>query len=382
MIRFKNISLWFVFVFLILNILLVSTGNSHLYKGLSLTYLKGKSGPTIYDQDYFPSDTVFKSKNEFSFFKNKENYNLPKPFITYLDSLETSSFIIVKNDSIVSENYFGKHQESTLSNSFSAAKSITSLLIGIAVKKGYIESIDDSISKYIPEWKYEPRGNVTIRNVLQMSSGLKWIESQKNPFSDNAKAYYGNNLNQLIESTMTVDSEQGEKHDYKSGNTQILAMIIENSSNMSLDVFTGRFLWSKIGCSMNGVWNKDREEGNIKSYCCFYANSMDLAKIGRLVLQNGRWNNEQLIDNKYFKEMISPANYSKDSANYYGLHWWLIPEENVVYARGIQGQYIIVDYNNNSIIVRTGSKRIDPINGVGHPQEITRYISEAKKISN
>ncbi len=217
-----------------------------------------------------------------------------------------------------------------------------------------------------------------------MSSGLHWKESGANPFSHNAKAYYGSELKALINS-LEYEKAPGQYFEYKSGNSQVLAMILEEATGMNVSKFANLYLWNRIKASSNAYWSLDQENGIEKAYCCFYATSTDFAKIGQLMLHNGILNGDTILTESYVKEATQPANVLKVDGSVnkdYGLHWWVIDGYkgfSGFYARGILGQYIIVLPELDIIIVRTGHKRL-PKDDVYHPNDLYLYLDIVKEL--
>jgi CubicO group peptidase (beta-lactamase class C family) len=192
----------------------------------------------------------------------------------------------MRNDTILFEKYWGEHDENTVSNTFSTAKSVVGLLIGIAIEEGYIGGLDESASLYIPEFDNGELRPITIRHLLTMSPGLNWHESGGNPFSDNAEAYYGKELTKKVLSQKPI-RKSGEVYEYISSSTQLLTMILEKATGKNLSTYFGEKIWSKIGTGNQAFWSMDKEDGIEKGYCCLYATTRDFAKIGLLIQQNG-----------------------------------------------------------------------------------------------
>lgn len=392
---FKKISKrFFQFLALILilaNLFIILSGRFYLYKGVFNTYFKGRTGPSIYDKDIFAFSTIDKAEKTIHWnVKSSSKLNLEDE--KWLNSLKTSSLLIVKNDSIVLEKYWNGHTKNTVSNSFSAAKTIVSLLIGIALEEGKLKSLDESVSNYIPSFKDDGKEVITIRYLLMMSSGLDWEESGKNPLSENAESYYGTDLWGLVNRQKLV-TKPGEKFNYQSGNSQLLGFIIKKATGKSVSEYAEEKIWRKINTENNAFWTLDRENGAEKSFCCLYGTTRDFARIGKLILQKGSWNNKQIISEKYMDDMFHACKMKTDEGieNYrYGLHIWTYfgGENPVYYCRGILGQYIITVPNENLIIVRTGEERMKNVvkssnkYKIGHPEDLFKYLDLANKILN
>src|SRR5690606_12508667 len=144
--------------------------------------------------------------------------NAVLPFESYLEENETVAFMVIQNDTILYENYWDNYSESSIVPSFSMAKSVTSILIGCAIDEGYIKSVDEPFTNYIPELIESGFEKVTIEHVLQMTSGVKFDEGYFNPFGDVATFYYGTNLRKAVRK-MKLKAEPEQKFEYMSGNT-------------------------------------------------------------------------------------------------------------------------------------------------------------------
>jgi CubicO group peptidase (beta-lactamase class C family) len=210
------------------------------------------------------------------------------PFDKYLDDNKTVAFLIIKNDTIQYEKYFKGYDKQSIVPSFSMAKSVTSILIGCAIDEGLIKSVDEPISNYIPELKKNGFDKVTIKHLLQMTSGIKFNESYINPFGDAASFYYGLNLRKEIKK-MKLKTEPGKKFEYVSGNTQLLGLVLERSlKNKTITSYLQEKIWSPLGMEYDASWSIDRKKNGLeKTFCCLNARARDFAKIGRLYLKNG-----------------------------------------------------------------------------------------------
>ncbi len=360
---FKFFFILFVAFFLTANVFILLSGKFYIYKGIASTYLVGKTGPTIYDLEKFEFSTIQSSKEKFELFKHSSynDYEIKQEEDKWFGTLKTRAFLVLKNDSLLFEEYYGQHDESTVSNSFSAIKTVVAMLVGIAVEEGKIKSLDDKVCDYLPEFCSSGKEKITIRHLLTMSSGLSWTESTKNPFSDNAESYYGSDLYYLV-TQQTAIEEPGKIFKYQSGNTQLLGFIVEKATGVDLSEYAQRKIWQKIGTEHDAYWSLDTENGNEKSFCCWYATPRDYARLGLLLLHKGNWNGEQIIPHSFYQEMVQPAPLETKlgTPNYcYGFQTWIYlgGENKVNYFRGANGQYIITIPEENIVIVRLGEKR-------------------------
>lgn len=352
--RLSRFLLVLLLLFVFVNLTIFITGKTYLYKGIQETYLKGKSGPGIYDSIVFPV-RVANHANPTEKWKVKSPLlNINESSKEQLIALKTTSFLIVKNGEIIHESYYDQHNEHTKSNSFSMGKSFIGLLIGIAIDNHEISSFDAPITDYLP-FRIPNDEGITIRHLLGMSSGLNWSESGSNPLSDNAEAYYSSDLNEIMKKGR-FDKKPGLAFEYLSGNSQLLGIILKEATGVSPTEYFEQHVWSKIGAEHDLFWSLDREDGFEKTFCCAYATTRDYARIGQLILNNGKWNGEEVISSETLNTLLSPFDLKEA---HYGLHFWRYnhPVHPAVYARGILGQYIVVIPSLNVVIVRTGHQR-------------------------
>ena len=296
-----------------------------------------------------------------------------------LETSETVAFLVIKNDSICYEEYWDGYSDSSYSNSFSMAKSIISILVGVAIDEGKISSIKDPVAKYIPAYANGELAKITIEDLLRMASGLNFHESYATPINQTTDAYYGNNLRKLMYS-LKAEKPAGVEFKYKSGDTQLLGLVLSAATGKSNADYASEKLWSKIGAEHDAKWSIDHVNGDEKAFCCFYSNARDFARIGKLYLQKGRWETQQLVDSSWVNQSIMSNGLNDEHGNktdYYGYQWWVLKNANfpAFYCRGILGQYIVVVPSKNTIIVRLGKKRgAKKVNN--HPLEVIQYVNE------
>lgn len=375
---------------LIIAIFLVSaglwiSGNEHLIKAVRSTYLVGKSGPTIDDFSKFENRTVETSTPQlWNFSKKYNHYQLSEEQSNTIEDWETVSFLVIHSDSILFEKYWDDYGKNSQTNSFSMAKSFTALAIGAAIKEGKIKSINQKVGDFLPEFSEGKKAAISIKHLLQMSSGIDFGESYNNPFGFMAKTYYGTDLYDLTVQKPVVH-EAGEVWKYQGGNTLLLSFIIEKACGRSLADYFSKHFWQPLGAEQKALWTLNKEDGIERAFCCFYSNARDYARIGQLMLDSGQWNNQQLIDSTYYTQSLQPVNLTNESGemvDHYGLHWWLGKYKDTPfhYARGIQGQYIVSIPEWDVVFVRLGHKR-DPKKGVIIPSDLIDYLAIVEEIS-
>lgn len=366
-----------VFIGLVaLNIYVLSFGKTFFYKALAYNFAE------VDDYQLFENRVIHKSDKPQSWpiAKNYNKRQLSASLQAQLDTLQTFALVVVKNDSLVFESYSDGYGPHSYSNSFSVAKSIVSTLIGIALQEGKIKSLDTPVGDYLEGFQSKGKEKITIKHVLTMSSGLNWDESYSNPFSMTTEAYYGDDLPRLIYSQHVLE-EPGRYFNYLSGNTQILAMVLEKATGKRISTYAEEKLWRPLGMENDALWSLDAKEGSEKAYCCLNSNARDFAKIGNLFLHEGDWKGKRILDSAYVKAATTPASLLDKTTQLpidcYGYQWWILPTNlgtKVFYARGILGQYIIAIPSQKVVIVRLGKKRGPRIGE--HPTEVLTLVEE------
>lgn len=297
---------------------------------------------------------------------------------------EPIAFLILKDQKVLYEEYWDGFDADAYSNSFSMAKSIVSLLIGAALDDGYIQSLDQKVGEFIEAYNEGGKENITIRNVLTMSSGLDWDEAYASLFSPTTKSYYGDNLREMV-NDLELAEDPGVRYYYRSIDTELLAMIVESATGRNISDYCSEKFWRHMGAKHNAFWSLDKKDGMEKAFCCFNSNARDFARWGQLILNKGSWNNRQLVAESYIHEAITPAdNLIDDDGNkvdYYGYQWWLIDYNGhrIPYMRGILGQYVFVIPDKNAVVVRLGHKRSDELIGPNR-KDIYVYLEAAFQI--
>lgn len=369
---FKGILLFFLALIILLSVYAFATGRTYLFKAVYYNFAG------IDDYKIFDNNTVTAGKAQP--WPVSDSYNKissPDDLNQLLAELKTVALVVIKNDSLLYEKYWDGYSDSSLSNSFSVAKSITSLLIGAAIREGKIKSVDEPVGNYLPEFKEGLAVKLRIKDLLTMSSGSNWDESYSNPLSVTTESYYGSDLYKTA-TGVKILKEPGTYHSYKSGDTELLGLVLEKATGKSISAYASEKLWQPLGAEHPAKWSTDRESGNEKAFCCFNTNARDFARLGQLMLDSGTWKGNTIIDSAYYMQSITGCNIPNEEGepcNYYGYQWWIRPAfPGVFYARGILGQYIIVIPSKKIVLVRLGHKRSEEwINGA--PKEIDALIN-------
>ncbi|MFO8086749.1 MAG: serine hydrolase [Bacteroidales bacterium] len=361
---------------------------------LGLFYLiapKYVSRALIYQKVNIDDYTIFdnrkvKAKEPQPWLVNENLKAIPQHHLEQMMPYEPVAFLIVQDDRIVAENYWEDYSLSSYSNAFSSTKSIVSLLIGIAVDKGSIDSLGQAVGDFFPHYSKGKKAKITIRDLLTMSSGLNWDESYGRLFSTTTQAYYGENIKELVMELEAVEPS-GQQFKYLSGNTQLLGQILSTATPYTMSNFASNYLWTPIGAEYDALWSLDEEGGYEKAYCCFNSNARDFARIGQLLLDEGRAYGKQVVSKDYIRQATTAASWlvdeDGDENDFYGYGWWLLnyKGKTVHYARGILGQYIFVLPDYDAVVVRLGHKRSDEYLN-HHPKDVFIYLDAAFEMLN
>lgn len=323
--------------------------------------------PKIDDRELFFRDTVSAPETP-SLWVKSHDYNrigFTPEETAYMDSMETVSFLIVRKDSILVEDYRNGWSDSMTSNIYSCTKSIVSLLAGAAYDEGCIASLDDPVSEYIPSYTKGLQAEVTVKDLLTMSGGMAWDEAYSSLFSLTTHGYYGNDLFDLV-TKLEVSEKPGLQYDYRSGETQLLAFVVEAATGTTLSAYAEEKLWKPLGAEHDAYWLLDKENGDEKAFCCFHTTARDAARFGALMLDYGKWEGQQIISRDYMQQALSPAvhlknEWGEDSLDYYGYQFWIQKYKGREYRlmRGMLGQYIVAIPEYDAVMVRLGKKRSD-----------------------
>ncbi|MEH0008258.1 MAG: serine hydrolase [Flavobacteriales bacterium] len=339
-------------------LLAYATGRGYLIYGLRQTYLRGYRTAKLDDYKFFSNRVIFAAAPQpWAQSENYNRYELPDDFRKYLEKYKTIAYLVVKGGKIEYEEYWDGYGDKRLSNSFSVAKTLVTLLLGKAIESGYIKGLDQKVGDFFPQFRRGLASELTVGDLSNMRTGLKWDENYYAPFTAMSKAYYDSGLDSLMLGLKVVE-KPGQRFDYVSCATQLLAMVIRKASGQNLSSYLSENFWKPLGMNGDGLWSLDRAGGVEKAFCCVNTTARNLAKFGRLLLQKGSWNGSQLVDRSFVAQMIHPA--AADSPQYgYGL--WMDYQNNPpFYAMiGHGGQCVITIPTCDMVVVRLGFYRDD-----------------------
>ncbi len=313
----------------------------------------------------------------------------------WLKSKDTTALIVLRRGRVVYENYFGGFKRDTVGTSFSMSKSVVSLLVGVAIAEGRIASVEDPVTRYLPELlRNDPRfAQVRLRHLLQMRSGVAFDEGYFSPFSDAAHYYLTSDLPAQIRQ-LRISSPPGQDYAYQSGDTQLLGMALERAVGQPMPGYAQTRLWQPMGAEFDASWSLDSAgSGVTKAFCCINARAIDFARLGQLVLQNGRRDGISVVPQAWLQastaaqlDSEAPPEASDAArrniedpglpgASFYAWQWRRAPQPrrepspapseamqpgSDFYAAGLLGQYIYIAPETQTVIVRLGWRNDEP----------------------
>ena len=334
--------------------------------------LKYGAIPTQRSFEHFPKRAILNEGPVFNFIQPSKDYELGRKIGLMtsdfnatnvdLDSFvklhKTVSFLIIRNDTILYENYQRDYNHNSVVSSFSIAKPVVSTLVGIAIDEGKIESINDPITKYLPEFEDKPGfDKITIKSLLHHTSGIRFTEGKLALNSDNSQFYWGDDLRKRMLNPI-IEEKPNQVFHYSSENVMLLAYILEKVTGESVSNYLEQKVWKPLGMEAPASWSLDRDDdqGIEKAFCCLQARSIDFAKFARLYLKDGNWQGLQIVSKKWVDYSTHP-DPEGNNKHFYNNNWGIGPlKYGSFYAIGLYGQYLYVYPEKNIIIVRFGDK--------------------------
>jgi CubicO group peptidase (beta-lactamase class C family) len=280
-----------------------------------------------------------------------------------LERTFTNALLILKHGKLVSEIYRNKTDASTHFVSFSMAKSITSTLIGLAVADGHIHSIEDPITKYVPELKGSAYDGVTIRQALMMRSGADYDERYDFDHPGLASAAFEESLvrNRIrfasFAQVLTRAYPPGTRFNYSTVETCVLGWVLERATKEHIADYMARKLWKPAGMESYGFWILDGspDVGREFNGAGFNAVARDYARFGLMMLHDGKAQSKQIIPEAWVKDATAPRETQPIAPGVplgYRYQWWTLPGTDAYLALGLQGQFIYVDPASDTVVVK------------------------------
>ena len=301
----------------------------------------------------------------------------------YAEANNATGFMVLSGGEVVLEAYFNGEGAGDRHTSWSVAKSVVATLVGRALMEGRIESLDDPASRYAPDYGGTPYGEVSIRHLLMMASGIDFEEDYEKDGSDIRKLFFGTFFwNRDVDSIVrqhVPDGPAGETFDYISSNTAVLAAVLRGAYDRPLAEIAEEKLLVPIGAG-GGTWLTDARDGKEIGYCCLQITLEDYARLGRLYVDGGEANGERVIPEDWVAFVSTPPTPDHEpgegasGALGYGHHFWLPPgADGEFMMAGFNGQIVWIDTERDVVVAMTGADR-------GWPAAQPEFIAIARAL--
>ncbi len=336
------------------------TGHGYLYKGIKEVWLRGWSSGNIDDLKYAYDTRVLAATDPVPWPEDLGQTELPDSLENWMDEELTASYLVIHKDTVIFEKYWRGHGVETLSNSFSMAKTVVAIAVGKAVDDGLID-VKAPLSDYIPRFKDGLGSTITVEHVLQMRTCIPFGESYSDQFGFPARAYYGVDIESLMEPYRPI-AESGTEFEYQSGNTILLAELHSAVQDLNLTDYVAKNIWAPMHAEYDAEWGLDAVDGLERSFAQFYSTTRDFARFGKLLLDGGLVDSTRILSEQFVKDMITPIADHELGVNipFYGYQIWMGQTDSGIdfsFLRGHRGQYVIAIPEKDIIVVRTGYQR-------------------------
>jgi CubicO group peptidase (beta-lactamase class C family) len=300
----------------------------------------------------------------------------------YMKDQRTAGIIIVQDGQIRLEKYAMDYTAMGRWTSFSVAKSFTSTLVGAAIKDGYIKSVDDKVTAYIPDLKGSAYDDVSVRQLLTMTSGVKWNEDYTDPKSDVAlfnthKAAPGVDVTVSYMRTLPREAPAGSKWVYKTGETNLIGVLVSSATKKTLSDYLSEKIWKPFGMQQDGAWMLG-STGHEISGCCISAALRDYARMGLFMLGGAVAGGTKIVPDDWMAQATVKQADIAEPGRGYGYQWWTYDDGSYA-AQGIFGQGIFIDPKRKLVIATNGNwnTATDP-EGVGaRRQDFYKKVQDA-----
>ena len=299
----------------------------------------------------------------------------------FIQAFKVAGLIVIREGKILHESYnFGNNEQSRWV-SFSVTKSVTSMLLGAAIKDGFINSVKDPVVSYLPQLKGSHYDDVSIEQILHMSSGVAWNEDYNDPNSDVsiASAFNSSKLYDYL-SSLGASSKPGSNFNYNTAETNLIGGLVRSAIGNNLSGYLEQKIWKPFGMEFDANWVLDYDYNLELGGCCISATLRDYARIGIFALNNGMLKNKvNILPENWMEQSTTPS----PNLEYYGYQWWLDgPDYNSFYADGIFGQFIWIDPASKTIVAMQGARDYAGVNQYVAGHRLNFMSSLLKAINN
>ena len=286
------------------------------------------------------------------------NYTLKE----HLEKNNVMGLTFVRDGKVIDQHYQYERRADDLFASFSSGKSITSLLIGIALDEGLIASLDDPVSKYTSRINESSYSKIKIRSLLRMASGIPFTEpntarGDSSEFEESLRFNSNSSVPKTLNNWRRGSFNEGKKFNYASIETAVLAEVIRGATGKSVCQYTQEKLWAVIGAESDAYWETD-SVGDVLGYSGFNATQVDYAKVAVMLANMGEINGRRVLSAEYIEQATNverqPEGFKYDQADKlsgYGYQFWLQKSTGRYAMVGSYGQYVFVDRDSKSVLV-------------------------------
>ncbi len=276
---------------------------------------------------------------------------------TYLSRNHGVGLLVIKDGQIVLERYAEGQGPDTRWTSFSLAKSFSSTLVGAAIKDGYIKSVDDPVTNYLPGLKGSAYEGVTVRQLLQMTSGVKWNEDYGDPKSDVAlfgkePSVNGSDPVVAYMARLPREAEPGTKWVYKTGETNLVGSLVRAATHKTMADYLSEKIWKPVGMEQDAIWMVDTSGGEVAG-CCLSATLKDYGRMAQFVLDGAKVKGKPIVPDGWFRDATTSSDVAlkaMNGAGGYGYQWWTSPG-GIFRGQGIFGQQMWINPAKRLIVI-------------------------------
>jgi CubicO group peptidase (beta-lactamase class C family) len=303
----------------------------------------------------------------------------------YLDAHPVTGLLIARDDTILFEHYRYARTDKDRFLSQSMAKTLTALVVGIAVSEGEIHSLHDTAATYVPELSGTEYGATPLRALLHMSSGVAFREQNYQPDEDIIslhQALLGKEAVGVIAALRqfnTRDAPPNTRIAYASSETEVLGLVVSRAVHMPLADYLATRIWQKLGAESDAAWAID-PTGQEVAYCCFIATLRDWARLGLMLANDGAWNGQQIVPRQWLLDAttVPRDSYLRNTVAQswgYGYQVVILPGERRMFLLlGISGQGLFVDHESKLIMVQTAVRRL-PVGDPKSPEAMALWYA-------
>ncbi|WP_291013957.1 serine hydrolase [Hydrogenophaga sp.] len=357
-------------------------GHSYFWTALRYTYLDGHNTAHIDDAANFEQAAVPSTiAKPWLQDERAAQTRIAPDLLRHLQAERSAAFLVIHQGKLLHETYFAPYTATSQTNSFSMAKTVVTMLTGAAIADGLIPSFETPLSNYLPEYANDPRGSkATLAQLSAMTSGHEWTEHYYLPLNPTTKLYFGGDVTGTV-LAQGFERDPGTAFEYSSASTQVLALALQRAlqarqPDLTLSSYLASRFWQPMGMEGDASWSLDRpraEGGMEMGYCCIHSAARNFARLGQLLLQGGRWGDQQLLPAEFVQQMVRPNGF----VSHYGHSLWMDPGYRTpfYFLQGHLGQYVIVVPSAQLVVVRLGQVRHRTYNQ--HkliPDEVYRYV--------